>query len=234
MLGCVLGAEAFNAAIAKKEAAWQRRFQQAEDAERNLPPCLICGEPREFVSVSSRDDRICDACEHEVWQAAFGSCVSCGGEREVVGSAYTGGRCQDCATRELGPCRQCSGARPLSSGGRDGGLCPKCLDQQFGPCADCGRQLTSWTAEFGRDLCCDCTMRRREQEPCPRCGGHRHPYGSAHTGDLCWQCAEEQQPPCASCGTRLRLAREEGDICWPCRVNRHFHLPERPSGMNTR
>ena len=50
---------------------------------------------------------------------------------------------------------------------RDGGLCPRCLDQQFGPCADCGRQLTFLVAAFGDDLCFDCAMRRREQEPCP-------------------------------------------------------------------
>jgi len=89
-------------------------------------------------------------------------------------------------------------------------------------------------AEFGRDLCSGCACDGGSRTPCPQCGGHRDPRGSAHIGDLCWQCAEEQQPPCASCGTRLSLARNEGDICWPCRVNRHFHLPERTSRLNTR
>ena len=53
MLECVLGTQAFSAAIAEREAAWQRRFKEAEEAERNLPPCLVCGGPRKFVSVSS-------------------------------------------------------------------------------------------------------------------------------------------------------------------------------------
>ena len=78
----MLGAEAFSATLAEKEEAWQRRFAEAEEAERNLAPCLICRERREFVSVSSQDDRICCGCAHEVWRAAFGSCLSCGGERE--------------------------------------------------------------------------------------------------------------------------------------------------------
>lgn len=68
----MLGAEAFSAAIAEQEAAWQRRFKDVEEAERNLPPCLVCGERRALASVSSQDDRICDACAHETGKPRSG------------------------------------------------------------------------------------------------------------------------------------------------------------------
>jgi hypothetical protein len=224
-----LGDETFRAAIAENDEGWKRGFAEAEEEERTLTPCLACGDPRTSWRVSDGDPRICGGCAHKVWQAEFGSCVSCGGARELIGSYYTDGRCEDCAVRELAPCRKCGGERCLLSAKKGGGLCLVCLDQQFGTCADCGRQLTYAVAELGRATCSNCESLRRDQEPCPKCGGHRDRGGSAYTGDLCWQCAAEQQPPCARCGSRLRLACDEGDICWPCRVNRHFNLTACPS-----
>jgi hypothetical protein len=226
----VMGDEEFDAAIVEKREEWRRTFAETDEAERNLAPCRTCGKPRVFASLSyGMDDTICSACEHEVMEAELGPCVSCGGNRELVGSAYTEGRCHDCAARECPPCKHCGGTRSPHDSGCDGGLCTACLNRQFGACSDCGRPLTSWVADFGEDICCDCAGRRREQEPCPKCGGHRDAAGSAHTGDLCWSCAEKQQPPCASCGSRLRLGRDKGDVCGRCRVNRHFNLTERPS-----
>jgi hypothetical protein len=229
ILRLVMGDDEFDAAIAEKDEDWTRRFADTEEAERNLARCRTCGEPRVFASLSYHlDDSICARCEHEVMEAELGPCVSCGKERELVGSAYTEGRCHDCATRELAPCKQCGGTR-TAYGRRDGGLCPACLDRQFEPCTGCGRELNSRTSEFGDTLCSECTGRRWRQSTCSSCGGQRPPGSWGGDPDaLCGRCEERWLGPCVSCGSPLRL-RDKGKICGPCRVNRHFNLSTCPS-----
>src|SRR5262249_27510862 len=148
MLQQVMGEEQFEAAIAETRAKWDHDFTEVEEKERNLSPCLICGCVRVFANVSFLDNRICGGCEAEMDRGQLGSCRSCGGERELVGSAYTEGFCYDCADKQLTPCRDCGGKRMVGDKDKDGGLCWACLDHQFGPCADCGRQMTSCIASF--------------------------------------------------------------------------------------
>jgi hypothetical protein len=222
----VMGDDEFDAAIAEKDEEWTRKFADTDEAERNLAPCRTCGEPRVFASLSYHlDDSICARCEHGVEEAELGPCVSCGKERQLVGSAHTEGRCHDCATRELAPCKQCGGAR-FRDGRRDGGLCSACLDRQFEPCSDCGRALDSWASEFGDTLCFECTGKRWRHSTCPSCGGQRAPHSwGRDPGALCGTCEEQRLGPCISCGSPLRL-RDKGNVCGPCRVNRHFNLPK--------
>ena len=225
----MLGEEQFEAAIGDAQAEWERKFAEAEEQERNLPPCLTCGARRKLATLSSLDDRICGGCELDMREAELGPCPHCGGKRELVGSAYTGGLCQQCAEEQSAPCTQCGRKRLL--GRDDGGLCWRCLEQRLGQCAKCGRKLNPAVAHFGSDLCCDCFAEERAAIPCPNCGGKRGRGGWAHTGELCRTCAEERLAPCTRCGGKRKLGRDEGALCGRCRVNRHFNLNDETEGV---
>jgi hypothetical protein len=165
-LQLMVGKKAFAAAIAESHAKWKREFAEAEVALRNLPPCLVCAEPRkDFQSVSFLDGRICSSCIEEVWEAAIeGPCVRCGAQRSHMERTN---RWYD-------------------------GLCSACLNRQLGACVECGRELNySIVARGRRDICTDCYSRRRKQETCTTCGGQRDESMQGYTRDLCWKCAME-------------------------------------------
>ena len=172
----MLGDGRFDALVAETQAKWEQRFADAN----NWPPCLTCGVHRTLSMVSSLDDRICGGCEMEVERAGLEPpCPRCDGERKTGGEWRYRWFCRECAARRLPPCTECGGERMPDKQDTDGGLCPACLDRRLGPCAKCGRQMDSFSASFGNDVCWECEAARRVETPCPQCGDERDAVGSA-------------------------------------------------------
>jgi hypothetical protein len=134
-----LGEEKFNAAIAKKIAEWTQKFSDIEKEEQSLAPCTKCGARRSLAELANEPADgpagLCARCmPHE--RRHLTPCANCGCERDVVGSAYTGDLCWNCASERLAPCTNCGGKRWLGPDNRD--LCDACHMATVPPCKYCG------------------------------------------------------------------------------------------------
>jgi hypothetical protein len=154
-----LGEAKFNAAIAKRLADWKQKFADADKEEESLPPCTKCRAKRYLYELTCGGDRtggLCERCiPHE--PAHLTPCANCGCERGVVGSAYTGDLCWDCASERLAPCANCGGKREL--GPRNDALCDDCLRETIPPCKYCGakRHPAAVSTENDHGYCGGCT-----------------------------------------------------------------------------
>jgi hypothetical protein len=152
-----LGEAKFDAAIAKKLAEWTQKFTDADNEEQSLAPCTKCGTKRFLYMLAPAHPDLCDACVPDS-AAALAPCAHCGCERGVVGSAYTGDLCWDCASERLAPCATCGGKRLLGPTD-DRGLCHACLRETVPPCKYCGakRHPATVSTENDHGYCGGCT-----------------------------------------------------------------------------
>lgn len=107
-----LGEKKFSALIAKTEAKWKQKCAAADKEEQSLAPCTKCGAKRFLPDLAREHADLCGDCIPAT--TTLGPCANCGRQRGVVGSAYTGDLCWDCASERLAPCANCGGRRLLS------------------------------------------------------------------------------------------------------------------------
>jgi hypothetical protein len=90
-------------------------------------------------------------------------------------------------------------------------------EQSLAPCTRCGaRRFLRDLAPEHADLCGACIPASTTLGPCANCGCERGVVGSAHTGDLCWDCASERLAPCTNCGGKRSLSARDNALCDAC------------------
>ena len=192
-------------------------------APRPQRPCVRCAKVGQVEAITA-EGPLCRDCH----QPPTRPCGICGQVRpvHVRGAGDEPDICASCYRGPIGTCVACDRRRPGFRHRGGAFYCASCQPRPSARCQDCGRtratKVSGWPIGV---LCGSCYSRRkRNPQPCTRCGTPRVLVGRAPDGaDLCGPCsgADELDFTCPRCNSPGQIHAD--GACARCVLTDRLH-----------